>query len=522
MDSHYQKLPEDMLPEARATEATYGEVPKILCCMCGTGINPNPSNMCLECLRGTVDISEGLSKEVTITWCRACERYLQPPKYWVKYELESKELLTLCLKRIKGLNKLHLVDANWIWTEPHSRRLKIKLTIQKEIFQGTVIQQGQVVEYIVNAIQCENCAKIATGQEQWVCVVQLRQRVEHKRMLLYMEQLVLKHGMHLDCLKIQSEPDGLDFFYDARSPALKLVTFFNSLAPTRRVDAEQLVSSDLKNNTANFHYSHRLEIAPICREDIVCLPKLHYKALGGIGPIVLVVKIFSNIVIIDPRTLAAQEIAAPHYWKHPFQALATSRVLTQYYVIDVERIPGQTNGKYQLADITVCREDELGMGNEIIVRSHLGNVLREGDSAMGYDIERINFNNDDIEKYPQDTLPQIILVRKHYENQARRRRRRKWAIKQLPKVQGFNPTKAQEAKEALAMDDFLDELERDEDYRRNVALYRKQPDAMTTTTFGENDEEARVGIDELLDGLEDEVALGVGNNGGDDDDDSDE
>jgi nonsense-mediated mRNA decay protein 3 len=48
-------------------------------------------------------------------------------------ELESKELLALCLKKIKGLNKVKLVDAGFIWTEPHSRRLKIKLTIQKEV-----------------------------------------------------------------------------------------------------------------------------------------------------------------------------------------------------------------------------------------------------------------------------------------------------------------------------------------------------------------------------------------------------
>jgi nonsense-mediated mRNA decay protein 3 len=45
--------------------------------------------------------------------------------------LESKELLGLCLKRIRGLNKVRLVDARWIWTEPHSNRLKIELTIQK-------------------------------------------------------------------------------------------------------------------------------------------------------------------------------------------------------------------------------------------------------------------------------------------------------------------------------------------------------------------------------------------------------
>ena len=60
-------------------------------------------------------------------------RYLQPPSTWIACVLESRELLGLCLKRLKGLNKVHLVDAGFVWTEPHSKRLKVKLTIQKEV-----------------------------------------------------------------------------------------------------------------------------------------------------------------------------------------------------------------------------------------------------------------------------------------------------------------------------------------------------------------------------------------------------
>jgi len=37
--------------------------------------------------------------------CNKCIRYLQPPNTWISAQLESRELLTVCLKRIKGLNK---------------------------------------------------------------------------------------------------------------------------------------------------------------------------------------------------------------------------------------------------------------------------------------------------------------------------------------------------------------------------------------------------------------------------------
>jgi NMD protein affecting ribosome stability and mRNA decay len=77
-----------------------------LCCLCGVSIPPNPSNMCVNCIRSQVDITEGLQKQVTVLWCKDCERYLQPPKHWVKADLESKELLTYCIKRLKGLQKV--------------------------------------------------------------------------------------------------------------------------------------------------------------------------------------------------------------------------------------------------------------------------------------------------------------------------------------------------------------------------------------------------------------------------------
>ena len=44
--------------------------------------------------------------QVILHFCRFCERYLQPPSTWVACSLESRELLALCLKKLKGLNKV--------------------------------------------------------------------------------------------------------------------------------------------------------------------------------------------------------------------------------------------------------------------------------------------------------------------------------------------------------------------------------------------------------------------------------
>ena len=63
--------------------------------------------MCVNCIRSQVDITEGVQKQVTVLYCKDCGRYLQPPRQWIKAELESKELLTFCIKKIRGLQKVH-------------------------------------------------------------------------------------------------------------------------------------------------------------------------------------------------------------------------------------------------------------------------------------------------------------------------------------------------------------------------------------------------------------------------------
>lgn len=47
-----------------------------LCCTCGVPIPPNPANMCVACLRTQVDISEGIPKQVTVHFCKQCERFV--------------------------------------------------------------------------------------------------------------------------------------------------------------------------------------------------------------------------------------------------------------------------------------------------------------------------------------------------------------------------------------------------------------------------------------------------------------
>lgn len=495
----------------------------VQCCVCGLVIPANPTNMCIKCVQSHINITKDLIKEYIVVYCPECDRYLQPPKLWSRAPPESRELMTICLKKIKGLAQFHLADAQFLWTEPHSKRLKLALTLQKELYHNAIVQQQFHVEFVVQWRQCEFCSKIATGQPQWDAVVQLRQKAEHKRTLLFLEQLVLKHHMHDNAISIEAHPDGIDFFFGHRSHGLSFIDFVQQNAPATRRDAVQLVSHDSKSNTAVQHHTFSIEIAPLCREDLVCFPKPLYNTLGGFGPLVLVHKVYSSIVFICPRTLRSQQMEASLYWKMPFPALANVQRLTTFYVLSIEQ-RGVVNGKLQLADIEVCLEDEVGGDRRWTVTSHLGGILKEGDLVKGYHVSALNPNNDFIGAYSQDSLPEVVLVRKHYENQIKRRSERTWRIRQLDVAAG-NTTGGRRALDQRERDleEFKDELERDPELRKDVQLFfdpmsRAAHDAAKARDAGETgittipgatryaaaaaEDEAMVDLAELVDELQ--------------------
>lgn len=178
--------------------------------------------------------------------------------------LESKELMTMCLRKVTGLSRVKLVDAVWIWTEPHSMRLKIKLTVQKEVVNGAVLQQAAVVEFVIRNQQCKAC-EASFAQGNWHAIVQVRQRVPHKRTFFFLEQLILKHESHMECIKIETFRDGMDFYFQNKNQALRFIEFLNANVPTKSKYARKLVSGDKSDHTANFKHNFLIEIVPICK-----------------------------------------------------------------------------------------------------------------------------------------------------------------------------------------------------------------------------------------------------------------
>lgn len=177
-------------------------IQQIQCCICGTQIPANPIGTCDLCLRNRVDITASIQRQLILPHCKHCNRYNRSPQ-WLACEWESAELLALCLKRIRGLQSdkhndpPRVVGCKFLYTEPHSQRIKVKLTLQKEMKSSAecIIEQECVVEFVIQSTQCDDCKRAFTPHS-WTAQVQIRQRVEHKRTLMYLEQVILKYDAH--------------------------------------------------------------------------------------------------------------------------------------------------------------------------------------------------------------------------------------------------------------------------------------------------------------------------------------
>ncbi|OIT02564.1 hypothetical protein A4A49_11579 [Nicotiana attenuata] len=478
----------------------------VLCCKCGISMQPNAANMCANCLRSEVDITEGLQKHVIICHCPECDSYLQPPRTWLKAQLESKELLTFCVKRLKNLNKVRLVHAEFIWTEPHSKRIKVKLKVQKEVLHGAILEQAYTVEYVIQDQMCDSCTRVQANPDQWVAAVQLRQHVSHRRTFFYLEQLILKHDAAARAIRIKQMDQGIDIFFSNRSHAVKFVEFIGKVVPIRSRNDKQLVSHDTKSSIYNYKYTFSVEICPVCREDLICLPPKVKDGLGNLGPLVICTKVSNNIALLDPFTLRNCFLDAEQYWRASFKSLLSSRQLVEYIVLDVESVSSEVNiggSKYALADAQVARVSDFGKNDTIFyVRTHLGHLLNPGDYALGYDLYAANSNDNELDKYKGFVLPDVILVKKSYEEkwQKKRGKPRLWKLKSLNmEIDDNVKGRDHEEKMSSEYEQFLRDLEENPDLRFNISLYRNreyQPSEMASVTDG--DDAPTVALEELL------------------------
>jgi nonsense-mediated mRNA decay protein 3 len=435
----------------------------ILCCLCGVSIKFNAAAMCDGCLASQVDITEGIPKEHFLLWCKQCLRINRPP--WVFADFESRELLAICLRTLPGLSKVKLLDANFIWTEPHSKRVKVRLDVQKEAL-GVQLKQTFVVEYVLKNQFCPDCHEENADMNS-TATVQVRQHVDHKRTFFYLEQLIIKHKAQGAIANLDPKKDGIDFKFNTKSAAAKFVQFLKSHVPVREKKSKSLVGKD------RYEFTWSVEIIPVCADDLLVLSKKQMASCGSIGQVVICTKIAGSVHLLNPSTLEESSLNEKAFYRDPLEPAMTSRNLVEFVVLDsivvrpqpslarrgrpgakakrkkkkqdkraeiLERyerdlrqtpeganavatgVAQETGSRYILAEVTVARASDLGVNDtQYTVYSHLGQHLKAGDSALGFDMTSYNGTT----SVKCDTVPDVVLVKKMNPPKERKKRKTK-------------------------------------------------------------------------------------------------
>jgi len=274
--------------------------------------------------------------------------------------------------------------------------------------------------------------------------------------------------------------------------------------------SEQLLSSDTHSNTANFKHSFSVEIAPICKDDLVCIPPKQARSLGNISPLTICTRVGNSIHLLDPQTLQFCDVTALVYWRTPFFSLASVTDLVEFTVLDIEP-SGPVKGKWVLADAQVALSgafrssrnngDDVEMDYELAsstnqifhTRTHLGAILQPGDAVLGYHLTNANFNSDHFAQLPSDRIPDIVLVRKAYPNRRKKNKTRNWHLRSIAKEAGEEGETSgargivgrMGGRDRKKVDQdyelFLRDLEEDLEMRGAVNLYKVQKDEAAET-----------------------------------------
>ncbi|KAL8271196.1 hypothetical protein Esti_004857 [Eimeria stiedai] len=429
---------------------------QVLCCICGAVTPPNPRNKCLSCLQEELDVSSQVCRTFVVDHCKQCGRFRDAQGKWLPCLMESRELLALCLKKIRGLKSLSkIVDCRWVFTEAHSNKLIVRITARADVLESKAqVEQAFNVQGLVHNTQCEDCKKAFTPHAGWGARVQVRQRCEHKRTFLFLEQLVLQQQHILEkLLRAVQSKDGLDFHFPNKQAAAAFVTFCCSRFPCSTRSSKQLISHDCNSNTYFYKHTVYVELAAICKDDLVFIPaKKAKETFGGFSSLSLCCRVGSSLTLVDPFTARSLELSAEVYFRDSYLALCTRKHLSYFLVLSVTPLPQhqqphqqaskrqQQQQKQQqqaaaaetaaddamavdsskaaaapatstdatarssssssggsgflLAEIELlrCSASGIAEGEPILTRSHLGHLLQAGDFAAGYDFQRINLS----------------------------------------------------------------------------------------------------------------------------------
>lgn len=125
----------------------------------------------------------------------------------------------------------------------------------------------------------------------------------------------------------------------------------------------------------------------------------------------------------------------------------------------------------RFAYVEVLKEKD----NEVYCcQTHLGHILKHGDSVVGYEVRSINCTEDLQNLKGQKSLPDVILIRKQYDEKHKKKKIWKLKRQDVEENDFGGKRKKYEATRKMDLEEFEDEIEQDKGLRKHINLYRDE------------------------------------------------
>merc|ERR1719421_2732090 len=104
---------------------------------------------------------------------------------------------------------------------------------------------------------------------------------------------------------------------------MAFTSFVKAWSVSKHHDSKHLISHNVNNSTYRFKRTICIDICPVCRDDLVLLPRKVAQAMGGVPSLMICTRAMSSLRLIDPASLRAVEVSPVEYFKRPFVAACT-------------------------------------------------------------------------------------------------------------------------------------------------------------------------------------------------------
>ncbi|KAJ8606629.1 hypothetical protein CTAYLR_008389 [Chrysophaeum taylorii] len=360
-----------------AEAATNKAYATILCPECGAPtVAREESVLCLSCA-ASEDWRRPLQqhiarypKVVSFVRCPGCERVLvsDPNKkpQWGPGDHDSDELLGLLLRRVKaallgkravgaieGMSRalaggeLQLEDARFVWTEPHSRRVKLEVVVAHKPAARTTAAAARFheceIEFYEERRRCEDCLgeqkhrgrKMGQSGGEFAARVQVRaKRLDGgsggARTLGALEDSLRDTSANATATAARrvAKNHGFDVEFAAQREAAKFLTDLRRLgrAPLKFEDAtKKLVTHDEHTNTSDWQRTTLVYVPPIDKHDLV---------VDDVNVFSLVLNVRASIRLVDVTGRSERDVTADQYFRKPFDAILSTANMLDFTVVD--------------------------------------------------------------------------------------------------------------------------------------------------------------------------------------------